>query len=110
MVSYKVIISPKALRMLEDYIDYIQYELHNENAVRSVWEDTLETVNALETIAGSLHKCINAELNRLGYYKINFKYHRYVMLYRIENKTVYIDAIYHSLQDYENIFLDELSK
>ena len=31
------------------------------------------------------------------------------MLYRIENATVYVDAIYHQLQDYENTFADELN-
>ncbi len=30
------------------------------------------------------------------------------MLYRIEGTTAYVDAIYHQLQDYENIFADEL--
>lgn len=30
------------------------------------------------------------------------------MIYRIEGTTVYVDAIYHQLQDYENIFADEL--
>lgn len=28
------------------------------------------------------------------------------MLYRIEGGNVYADAIYHQLQDYENIFVD----
>ena len=108
MDLYKVIVSPKALHMLDDIIDYIQYVLLNKEAAQSVWEDSLETVRVLETIAGSLNKCANEELNKLGYYKIDFKHHRYVMLYRIENRIVYIDAIYHSLQDYENIFLGEM--
>lgn len=30
------------------------------------------------------------------------------MLYRIEEKKVYVEAIYHQLQDYENIFSNEL--
>ncbi|MFR2038592.1 MAG: type II toxin-antitoxin system RelE/ParE family toxin, partial [Anaerobutyricum sp.] len=31
-----------------------------------------------------------------------FLSHRYFMLYRIENDTVYVDNIFHELQDYEN--------
>lgn len=34
---------------------------------------------------------------------IHFKYHRYFMLYRIEDDKVCVDAIYHDLQDYEGI-------
>ncbi len=30
------------------------------------------------------------------------------MLCRIEGTTAYVDAIYHQLQDYKNIFADEL--
>ena len=35
--------------------------------------------------------------------------HRYLMLYHIDEKTVYVDAIYHQLQDYENIFAHGLN-
>lgn len=35
--------------------------------------------------------------------------HCYLMHYRIEGRTAYVDAIYHQLQDYENIFADESS-
>ena len=40
MGSFKVIISPKALMQLEEYIDYIQYTLMNEPASKSVWDDS----------------------------------------------------------------------
>lgn len=38
----------------------------------------------------------------LGYRRINFKSHRYFMLYRVEEDKVYVDNIFHELQDYEN--------
>lgn len=31
-----------------------------------------------------------------------FKCHKYFMLYRIVGAKVYVDAVYHDLQDYEN--------
>ena len=43
MDSFKVIISPKALAQLNDYIDYIQYTLLNPQAAKSVWEDAIGT-------------------------------------------------------------------
>ena len=42
------------------------------------------------------------EIAVLGYHRINFLSHRYFMLYRIENNTVYVDNIFHELQDYES--------
>ena len=41
-------------------------------------------------------------LQMLGYRRINFLSHRYFMLYRIEEDIVFIDNIFHELQDYEN--------
>ncbi len=46
--------------------------------------------------------CDNPRLQSLGYRRINFQQHRYFMLYRIENDVVYVDDIFHELQDYEN--------
>lgn len=106
MDSFEIIVAPKALAQLESYIDYIQYTLLNEQAADSVWRDALETIDALATCAGSLALCTHPALNRLGYRAMFFISHRYVMLYRISGKTVYVDGIYHTLQDYENIFFN----
>ncbi len=108
MDSFDVIISPKALSQLNDYIDYLQYTLLNEQAARNLWQDALDTRERLSKVAGSLKPCSHPQLKKNGYRPINFLLHRYLMLYRIEGKTAYVDAIYHQLQDYENTFADEL--
>ena len=59
----------------------------------------------LERIAGSLKMCENPRLKKLGYRRINFLSHRYFLLYRIAENMVYIDAVFHELQDYENHIL-----
>ena len=48
MDLYEVIISPKALSLLDGYIDYIQYKLKNEQAAEAVWQDAVETEAELE--------------------------------------------------------------
>lgn len=108
MDSYDVIISPRALTQLNDYIDYIQYTLFNEQAAFDVWHDALETRDDLSGIAGSLRCCTHPRLKEYGYHIVNFKRHHYIMLYRIEGKYVYVEAIYHQLQDYENIFVNDM--
>lgn len=109
MDSYNVIISPKALSQLNIYIDYIRYTLLNDQAALSVWQDALETRDRLSVTAGSLKHCTHPRLKEYGYCAIHFKQHRYTMLYRVEGTDVYVDAIYHQLQDYENTFADELN-
>ena len=41
-------------------------------------------------------------LHQLKYRRINFLNHRYFMLYHIEDNVVFVDNIFHELQDYEN--------
>ena len=47
-------------------------------------------------------------LRGFGFRKIHFQKMHYKAIFHIKDKTVYIDAIFHDLQDYENI-LNELS-
>ena len=109
MDSFNVIISPKALSQLNSYIDYLQYTLLNDQAAYNVWQDALETREHLSKVAGSLQFCTQPKLKKNGYRAISFMRHRYLMLYRIDGSTIYVDAIYHQLQDYENTFADELN-
>ena len=107
MDLFDVFISPKALEQLTSYVDYIHYTLLNPIAAESVWKDAMDTRDQLAAAAGSLKYCDHPELRQLGYRIIGFKRHRYVMLYRVEGKTAYVDGIYHQMQDYENTFAAE---
>ena len=108
MDSFEVIISPKALEQLDDYISYIQYTLLNSQAAVSVWQDAMETRERLSQCAGSLALCGHPELRRRGYRLMRFKRHSYVMLYRTDGNRAIVEAVYHQLQDYENTFSDGL--
>ena len=107
MGLFEVILAPKAMAQLDSYIAYIQYTLLNEQAAREVWQDALDTLEQLERVADSLRECSHPRLKEQGYRAIHFLRHRYVMFYRVENRRVYVDAIYHQLQDYENRFINE---
>lgn len=64
MDSFDVIISPKALSQLNDYIDYLQYTLLNDQAACNVWQDALETRDKLSKVAGSLKFCAHPQLKK----------------------------------------------
>lgn len=107
MDLYKVIIAPKALSMLNNYLNYIQYALMNEEAAKQVLNDAIETEEQLEIIAPVLQFCVNPRLRSEGYRAIQFKKHNYVMSYKIVNECVYAEAIYHLFQDYEKKFISD---
>ena len=84
MDSYRVEISPTAREQLGKYVDYIQFTLLNEDAADAVLLDAYETMDDLETSAGSLKFCNDPDLEAQGFRKILFRRHDYVMIYDIE--------------------------
>ena len=107
MVS-KVIISNYAMQQLDSYVLYVLLEKNNPQAAKSVTEDALATRNRLLDVADSLPLLEDKELSSLGYRKILFKSHDYFFIYRVDQNIAYVEATYHQLQDYENIFKTEV--
>ena len=101
-MAYNVVITAEAEEDLNRYIKYLLFDKKSDQAARNVLNDFEATVASLKVVAGSLKLCDNPRLKQLGYRRINFHSHRYFMLYRLEGDTVFVDSIFHELQDYEN--------
>ena len=101
-MDYKVVVTAEAEEDLNQFIQYLLFAKKNKQAAKNVLDDFEDTIKKLKYVASSLNVCDNPRLQSLGYRRINFQQHRYFMLYRIENDVVYVDDIFHELQDYEN--------
>lgn len=102
-MDYKVVVTAEAEEEdLNQFIQYLLFAKKNKQAAKNVLDDFEDTIKKLKYVASSLNVCDNPRLQSLGYRRINFQQHRYFMLYRIENDVVYVDDIFHELQDYEN--------
>ena len=101
-MDYKVVMMEGAEEDLDRFVAYLLFEKENEQAARNLLDDFEKTKASLSIVAGSLKPCDNPKLKELGYRRINFLSHRYFMLYRIEENTVFVDNIVHELQDYES--------
>ena len=101
-MDYKVVVTAEAEEDLNQFIQYLLLAKKNKQAAKNVLDDFEDTVELLKHVAESLKTCDNPRLQSLGYHRINFQKHRYFMLYRIEDDVIYVDDIFHELQDYEN--------
>ena len=101
-MDYKVVITLDAEEDLERFVKYLTDEKKNMQAAENVLNDFDATIESLKHVAGSLKLCDNPKLRELEYRRINFLNHRYFMLYRIVDNVVFVDNIFHELQDYEN--------
>lgn len=108
MKSYTVKITDKAEKMMEQYLAYLVYEKQNMQAAMAVSDDYDDTVEKLETVAGSFQYCDAADLRKREIRKIKFHRHDYILLYKIQEDIAVVEAVYHTLQDYENLFKNEL--
>ena len=106
-MAYRVVLSDRASEQLDSYVHYLAVKLGNTQAGSNLLDDALDTSEALSYVAGSLPFCTDPDLRKRGIRKMLFIRHRYLWLYRIEGDTVQIQAMYHELQDYENIFRNE---
>lgn len=101
-MDYRVVVTKDAEEDLEKFIKYLIFEKKSLQAAENVLNDYDATIESLKHVAGSLKLCDNPRLRQLEYRRINFLNHRYFMLYRIEKNMVFVDNIFHELQDYEN--------
>lgn len=101
-MDYKVIVTEDAETDMDRFINYLLFEKKNDQAASNLIDDFEETIITLTHAAESFKVCENQHLMELGYRRINFKSHRYFMLYRVEDGTVYVDNVFHELQDFEN--------
>ena len=101
-MEYKVVVTADAEEDLNRYLTYLLFEKKSEQAAKSVLDDFEATIQNLKSAAGSLKLCDNPRLRRLGYRRINFISHRYFIMFRIVEGIVFVDNIFHELQDYEN--------
>lgn len=101
-MDYKVVITRDAEEDFERFIRYLMIEKESVQAAQSLLNDYDATIESLRHVAGSLKLCDNLKLRQLEYRRINFLNHRYFMLYRIVDNVVFVDNIFHELQDYEN--------
>lgn len=101
-MDYKIVVTSDAEEDLDRFIKYLLFEKKSEQAAKNVLDDFEAVKESLKHVAGSLKLCDNPRLKDLGYRRINFLSHRYFIMYRIVDQVVFIDNIFHQLQDYED--------
>lgn len=102
-MEYEVVLSDQAKIHFRGIINYLLYELQNQQAAISVADDFDDTIARLSHMAGSLKLCDDNILRAKGYRTIHFRKHKYLMVYTVDENRAYVQGIYHDLQDYEGI-------
>lgn len=103
-MAYDVIMTDKAHQQLDAYIGYLLNTLHSEEAADNLLGRAEIAISTLAQSAESFAACSDPVLKAFGYRKIFLPQSRYLFVYSVSGNTVYIEGMYHELQDYENLF------
>ena len=95
-MQFNVELSELAETQYDNILSYIS------NVLKNVINDFDDTIEKLEKMADSFGYCNSKRLKEMGLHKIKFVKHRYLFVYRMIDKKVIIEGMYHELQDYEN--------
>lgn len=101
-MDYKIVVSQRANEQLEEMIAYIISKLQNKQAARAVYDDIMNAYDKLEYMAGTVAVCEDPYLAAKGYRRLALEHHDYVLLYQMDGNVVYVNGIFHMLEDYQN--------
>lgn len=101
-MDFKVVVTDNALGQLENITDYIVYRLKNKQAANGVLEDFQKAIKELRYIAMSMQYCNDRYLAAKGYRKLALEKHNYVLLYQVHNDIVFVNGIFHMLENYRD--------
>ena len=101
MKRYNVKITSDAKRDMDRILAYLSDVLRNGQAVRNVWQDYLDTREALSRTAGLKPDPDSPALRARGLKRIEFRRHDYFLLFKIVGDDVFITNVFHTLEDFE---------
>lgn len=104
-MPFNVELSELAEAQYDNILFYLSNVLRNQQAVENVMNDFDDTIARLEEMADVFAYCKSRRLKEMGLHTLKFARHKYLFVYRIVDKTVIVEGMYHELQDYENTII-----
>ena len=108
MALYSVEVTERAKDHFRGHIVYIINKLRNPDAAWHLRDALDQAIAQLSSHPEAVSLCADPALRAYGYRKKLIVTTRYLCVFRIDGNTVWIEGIYHELQDYENLFMDTL--
>lgn len=100
MKTWRAIVNPRVEHRLLDILSYVNNEpLYNPDAAQSILEDFEATVQMVERMGDRIPIGTHPIMHDRALRRINFREHRYYLIFRIDNDIAQIVDIAHFLED-----------
>ena len=103
-MQYKIVYSPEALQDLDDIGDYIAEELSSPNAAFKLLSEIIASIDLLK-----LHPLMGANISAIADITSDIRFlvvKNYLVFYRFNKNTIYIDRIIYSRRNYLSILFE----
>ena len=99
-MAYKSIITDRAEELLDRLVCYLVYDLKNEQAASHLLNDISKIYDRIEDNPLQFPECRDLALKSKGYREAILTDMGYLVVFHIEEDTVYIMGVFHELEDY----------
>ena len=98
---YKLVITERAEQLLDHLVYYLLFQLKNEQAAAHLLDAVSNVYERLEENPFQFPECRDAYLKSKQYREATTMDMNYVIIYRVEDGTVYVLGVFHGLESYE---------
>ena len=99
-MAYKLIITEKAEEQLDNLVYYLMYKLKNNQAAVHLLDSIGKIYGRLEENPFQFSESRDVNLQRGGYQEAVLTDMDCVIIFRIEETSVYVTGIFHQLENY----------
>lgn len=101
-MAYKSIITDRAEELLDRLVYYLLIDLRNEQAASHLLNGISKLYDRIEDNPLQFPECRDFVLKSKGYREAVLTDMGYLVIFRIEEDTVYIVGVFHELENYSN--------
>lgn len=99
-MTYKLQITERAEELLDQILNYIFYNLKNEQAGKHLLDEMERIYDRLETEPMQFPICRDSYLANKGYREAIIHRMNYIVVFIVDSNIVHILGVFHSLEDY----------
>ena len=99
-MTYNLIITERADELLDKLVIYLLYQLKNEKAASHLLSSISKIYDRVAENPFQFPECRDIALKREKYREAVIPDMNYVVIYKINEDTVYIQGVFHDLENY----------
>ena len=99
-MAYKLVITERAEQLLDRLVYYLLFQIKNEQAAAHLLDEVSSIYERIEENPFQFPECRDAYLKSKQYREAASLEMNYVVIYKIEDDTVYVLGVFHGLENY----------